>query len=604
MPGDTPSSPLYGLMGHVAAPAALGPMSFAIVRRLLRPAAIRIHTGPRLFPTNPGQQRSPMKKFAACLAACLLLAFCTCVTAQAAQSLASASHTVEEDRALIEKLQHDTFLYMWEYSFPSGMVRESSREYPDGPAAVGGTGFGVAALVVGVERGWVSREAALNRLLTLTDFLLNRTDRKQLHGAFPHWIDGYTGATRIFGADDIGADLVETAFLMEGLLIARAYFDGDGDEATLRARITELWEDIDWNWFTNGENNGLYWHWSAETGFTKGMKITGFNEAMIAYVLALSSPTHPIAPEALSAWYSPEEYQNRHYYGHDIEGAIIYTGPLFIIHYSFIGLDPRELADSHVTKGYWTRNVTQALINRAYCLYLAHWSTRFHDGFWGLTSSETPTGYLYSSPVYESATVAPTAALASMPYVPEYAMRVLWDIRKHHPSLWSLHGPRDAYSQRDDWASPFYIAIDKLPIVCMVENYRSGLLWKLFMGIPEIQAGLKRGGFSTPPLVTGFPRMVVPCKPGIGKSWVPDACDLRRHPDTGRYAVSYAREQGGPVTFTLQKEDGTLLFQENLNVDAGHHELLLPDTLTAGTDVLTLTMKAGHETHTLPIRLN
>ncbi|MBO4793355.1 MAG: beta-glucosidase [Deltaproteobacteria bacterium] len=527
--------------------------------------------------------------------------------ARADAPLASAGKSVEQDRKLVDKLEHDCFLYAWEYSFAaSGLARERTNYYPEGPGAVGGTGFCAAAIVAGTERGWVTRDQAVKRLLKLTGFLLDKTDRKKLHGAFPHWINGDTGETLPFGDDDAGADLVETGFLMQGLLIARAYFNGQNAEETeLRRRITTLWEDVDWNWFTNGQK-ALYWHWDPEKGFRMGMKITGFNEALIVYVLALSSPTHPISPEALEGWYNPEDYQTRHYYGYDIEGSVIYSGPLFHAHYSFIGLDPREISDAYVPHGYWVRNVTQSLINRAYCVFFSPKGQKYHEGFWGLTSSETKERYLYSSPVYESSTVAPTAPLSSIPYVPEYAMRFLWDLRTHHANVWSLYGPRDAYSLRDRWSSIEYIAIDQLPIICMTENYRSGLLWKLFMGIKEIQNGLKRGNFTPPALVDGFPRMVVTMsRDSTDSNKIPDACDLRRHPDTGRYSVAFACTEDGRVSFTLTDSTGKKLDAQTLTVRKGHHVLAFPASLApAPAEIRTLTMKTPSSTHAIPLRFN
>ncbi|MBQ9105517.1 MAG: hypothetical protein IJY48_05240, partial [Mailhella sp.] len=321
-----------------------------------------------------------------------------------------------KDRELLDRLQRDTFRYMWEHTFEeSGLAYEDSRNKATGQATTGGTGFGVAAIVAAAERGWVSRDAAAERIRKIAVFLRDKTDRKNLHGAFPHWLDGRTGKTFSFSEKDDGADLVETAFLIQGLLIARSYFNGEDKlEQELRAIITELWHDVDWHWFSRGENNGLFWHWSPVHDFGMDMKISGFNEAMVVYVLALASPTHPISRETAKYWYSTHEYQPKSGNGYTIEAANEYAGCMFLSHYSFIGLDRRRMADSYVRKGYMVRNTTHALMNRAYCLESAPAEHQFSEGFWGLTSCDIKGGYRYQSAYNEVGTVAPTAALASM----------------------------------------------------------------------------------------------------------------------------------------------------------------------------------------------
>ena len=440
-----------------------------------------------------------------------------------------------KDRHLLDRLQYDAFRYIWDHTFPeSGLAYEDSRNKETGQATIGGSGFGVAAIVVAAERGWISHQDALDRVLKIATFLRDKTDRKNLHGAFPHWLDGRTGKTISFGEQDNGADLVETAFMMQGLLIARAYFTADTEqEKALRDCITELWHDVDWHWFTKSENNGLYWHWSPTADFGMGMKISGFNEAMVAYVLALGSPTHPISREAAKFWYSTEEYQPKTGNGYTIEAANAYGGCMFLSHYSFIGLDPRRMADEHVRRGYMVRNITHTLMNRAYALESAPAEHQFSEGFWGLTACDVKGGYRYQSAYNEIGTVAPTAALSSMPYTPEYSMRVLWNIYDNYKDkMWGPYGPYDAFSLKDAWFDNSYLAIDQLPIVSMVENYRSGLLWSLFMNIPEVQEGLARMGVQPLPAVNGFPQVVVPLKK-TESGYELDALDLRRHPDTG-----------------------------------------------------------------------
>jgi len=511
-----------------------------------------------------------------------------------------------KDRLLLDKLQYDAFRYIWEHTFEeSGFAYEDSRNRESGQATIGGTGFGVAAIVVAAERGWISRDEALNRILKIATFLRDKTDRKNLHGAFPHWLDGRTGKTFAFSDQDNGADLVETAFMIQGLLIARSYFAGDNEqEKALRDCITELWHDVDWHWFTRSENNGLFWHWSPEHEFGMGMKISGFNEAMIAYVLALGSPTHPISREAAEYWYSTSEYQPKTGNGYTIEAANEYGGCMFLSHYSFIGLDPRRMADSHVRRGYMVRNTTHTLMNRAYSLESAPAEHQFSEGFWGLTACDVKDGYRYQSAYNEIGTVAPTAALSSMPYTPEYSMRVLWNIYDNYrEQMWGKFGPYDAFSLKDNWFDNSYLAIDQLTIVSMVENYRSGLLWSLFMNVPEVRDGLARMGVQPLPAVNGFPQVVVPLKK-TDAGYELDALDLRRHPDSGLYTLPYSCEKDGLVFFTITDSSGRVIKQFTREGRRGDNLLEFDQFMPVTPERLQLTMNIGDLTAGLPIRLH
>lgn len=509
-----------------------------------------------------------------------------------------------KDRDLLNKLQMDAFNYMWDYAHPvSGLALERNTG-KNTPVTTGGSGFGIAAIVVAVRNGWITREQAVERMLKITAFLKDKTDRKQLHGAFPHWLNGDTGKTIAFSPKDNGADIVETSFLIEGLLIARAYFDGVGGEATVRDNITQIWQDVEWNWFTKGENNGLYWHWSPNYGFEMNMKIQGFNECMVTYVLAVSSPTHPISRRAYNYWTSGDGYTDRQYNGYPIQASMPYTGPLFFVHYSFIGLNPARMADAYATKGYWVRNVTQTLINRAYCLETAPKANNYTPVYWGLTASDIQGGYTASAPDNDHGTVAPTAALSSMPYTPQFSMQVLWNIYNNYRNkMWGLFGPYDAFSLRTDWFASSYLAIDQLPIPCMIENYRTGLLWKLFMGDTDVQRGLNIAGLHEPKFTTGFPQTVVTLQSAHGK-YVPDAYDIRRHPDTGLYAIPYYVEQAGSVTFTLTNSDGVVVRTIEQKSEMGNNTLTFPQFIAQNDYIYNLTMTATGKDYSLPVRMH
>ncbi len=517
------------------------------------------------------------------------------------------------DAAMLDKLQQDAFKYMWDGGEAnSGMAYEGNFDWGQRPVAVGGTGFGVAAIVVAADRGWISREEAVTRLRKITLFLRDKTPRKELHGAFPHWLDGASGQTVSFDKRDNGADIVETSLLMQGLLIARAYFNGPGPEAELRSIITALWEGVDWNWFTNGEENGLYWHWSPKTGHS-GLRILGNNECLITYVLALASPTRPISRKAYGYWTSGNGYKPKNVYGYRIEAALPGAGPLFLAHYSFIGLDPRHMADSFVPGGYFARNTRHTLSNRGYCLQNAPAANLYSAGYWGLTASQVKGGYAATEPSRDSGTVAPTAAISSMPYTPHYSMQVLGNILAEprgayaelRKKLWGPHGPYDAFSLRDKWVSDRYLAIDQLPMVCMVENYRSGLLWNLLMSDADVRAGLEKAGIHEPEFATGFPEAVVTLLKKGGK-YLPDAYDLRRHPDSGLYLIPYWN--GGAAaefTFIIKDSAATQLMIYRQKAAPGRNTLAFEQFHQADGKVLTFILQEPDGTeHRLPVRLH
>ncbi len=369
----------------------------------------------------------------------------------------------------------------------------------DDAVAIGGSGFGIMAIVVASARGWIKREDAVARLVANLNCLQKATC---YHGMFPHFMHGDTGATLPFSRKDDGADLVETSFLFQGLLCARAYFDGDSVEETrLRQRITDLWNEAEWNWFTQGGRKALTWHWSPNNGFALNHEIHGWNECLIAYVLAASSPRYAIAAEAYhEGWAMSREFLNRRSFeGIELPLGPDWGGPLFFTHFSFCGVDPRGLADAYAD--YWQQNVNHTRINYAYCVRNPRGYKGYGANFWGLSAGDTFQGYSADSPVNDTGTISPSAALSSFPYAPDEAMAAL---RHFYDDLgekaWGRFGFVDGFSEQENWYADTFLAISQGPIVAMMENYRSGLLWKLFMGIPEIKAGLKKLGFRSPQL--------------------------------------------------------------------------------------------------------
>ena len=399
------------------------------------------------------------------------------------------------DEELLELVQRQTFRYFWDFGHPtSGMARE--RTTSGNTVTTGGTGFGIMAMLVAAERNFVSRTEALSRVQKIVTFLDTRCTH--YHGTFAHWLNGETGATIPFSTNDNGGDLVETAFLMQGLLTARCYFNGaDAAETALRNDITRLWENVEWDWYRKNGENVLYWHWSPDKGWAMNMKITGWNECLIVYVLAASSPTHAI-PKAVydEGWARHGGFANgKPYYGYTLPLGSEYGGPLFFTHYSFLGLNPRGLSDQYAD--YWEQNTRHSLINYHYCAENPKGYAGYSADCWGLTASDGDKGYSAHSPTNDKGVIAPTAALSSLPYTPEASMQALrFFYYKLGDKLWSEYGFYDALNLSAGWFDNQHIAIDQGPIIAMIENHRSGLLWNLFMSDPEIQSGLAKLGFT------------------------------------------------------------------------------------------------------------
>lgn len=409
------------------------------------------------------------------------------------------------DSALLDLVQKQTFHYFWDFAHPvSGMARERSNtnNYGHEVVTTGGTGFGVMSVIVAVERKWIGRDTAARFLNKLVSFLLKDAD--SYHGVFPHWMNGETGKTIPFSRKDDGADLVETSFLLEGLLTARQYFNDPASpvESALRNKINNIKNDIEWDWFTRGGEEVLYWHWSPNNDWSMNFPLRGYNECLITYVLAASSTNYPVTSRVYDrGWAQSIFFKNgKTFYGYELPLGFDYGGPLFFTHYSFLGLDPRGLKDKYAD--YWKQNQNHTLINYSYCVDNPKDFKDYGKNSWGLTSGDNYNSYNGSSPTNDVGTITITAALSAFPYSPKESMAAL----KHFyydlgDSLWTEYGFVDGFNATKNWYAKSHLAIDQGPEIAMIENYRSGLLWKLFMSCPEVQAGLQKFGFSSPWIV-------------------------------------------------------------------------------------------------------
>ncbi len=400
---------------------------------------------------------------------------------------------VISDEELLTKVQEQTFKYFWDFGHPvSGLARE--RDTAGETIASGGSGFGIMAIIVGMERGFVTRTEGIARLKTMVEFL-GQSDR--FHGAWPHWLNGTTGKAIPFSAKDDGGDLVETSYVVMGLLTLRQYLDvQNAEEAAMVDKINTMVAEVEWDWYARGENV-LTWHWSPNFGWDMNLKIRGWNEALITYVLAAASGTHGISTQVYEGgWKNSNHFINgKDFYGITLPLGEDYGGPLFFEHYSFLGIDPRNLADAQVS--YWEQAVNHTLINRQHCIVNPHGYIAYSEDCWGLTASDGNNGYSAHSPTNDRGVIAPTAALSSYPFTPAESMDAIkYFYYMLGDRLWGPYGFYDAFNVTESWYASSNIAIDQGPIIIMIENQRSALLWNLFMSCPEVQLALDKLGFT------------------------------------------------------------------------------------------------------------
>jgi hypothetical protein len=478
----------------------------------------------------------------------------------------TTSTRIFSDEELLDMVERYTFRYFWDYAqSSSGMSRD--RNYPVDIVTSGGSGFGVMAIIVGIERGYITREQGVERMLKILTFL-ETADR--FHGAWSHFIDGSTGEVIPFSTKDNGGDLVETAFMIQGLLTARQYFNGvSEDEQTIVEKITQLWEEVEWDWYRQNNSNVLYWHWSPNYAWQMNLQIRGWNECAIVYLLAIASPTHNV-PASLwkTGWAGLYYYLNgKTFYNNLLRVGWDYGGPLFFAHYSFLGFDPRNISDGYAN--YFDNNRSAALIHHAYAIDNPLNFTGYSESCWGLTASDDPDGYAVHEPTSsrDNGTITPTAALASFPYTPEESMLALKHFyRDLGDKTWNWMGFYDAFNQKKNWWATSYLAIDQGPIILMIENYRTQLLWNLFMSNPEIQPMLDAIGFFDAPNHVETENL----HPEKQTTWP--------NPVNAVGVLSLEIKQTGKVTLEIFNMDGIKMatVYSNQLLTAGIHNIELP----------------------------
>jgi hypothetical protein len=431
----------------------------------------------------------------------------------AAPSLTAASaRDADSDDELVERLQRGAFDYFLRFVNPAnGLIADTSR--PTSPSSIAVVGFGLACYAIGVERGWVSRRAAAERVLTTLRFLRDSeqgTDRAATGhmGFYYHFLDMASGR-RVW---DCELSLIDTTLLIAGVLVVGRYFDGDGAEAEIRMLAGALYERVDWRW-AQSDSPALSQGWKPECGFLHyGWE--GYNEATILYVLGLGSPTHPLSDSSLKSWTMTYQWENL------LGSDLLYSGPLFTHLFSHAWIDFRGIRDAFMREkncDYFENTRRAIAIQRAYAEHNAHGFAGYERDLWGISAGDGPVddglrehvrdnrylGYMARGVPYgpDDGTLSPWAMLATLPFEHDAALagtrRLLQAfpqvcrenrfVSGFNPTLMTANGP---------WLSEGWYGLDQGLLVMMLENARSDFVWSLLRGSPDVRRGLERAGFS------------------------------------------------------------------------------------------------------------
>jgi hypothetical protein len=407
----------------------------------------------------------------------------------------SVTPHVLDDEAFLDLVQHTAFDYFWYEANPlNGLIKDRSSD--PSLSSITAVGFGLSALTVGIDRGWISREVARTRVLTTLTFLWNSphgpgADATGYNGFYYHFLDMQTGR-RVPGSE---LSTIDTALLLGGVLHVQQYFDQpDPIEAEIRALADALYRRVDWPWM-QVRSAKICHGWKPETGFLP-YDWGGYNEAMILYLLALGSPTFPISPDAWTAWTSSYAWQT--HYGQ----AFVTFPPLFGHQYSHVWIDFRGIQDAYMRdKGldYFENSRRATLANRAFAIANPHGWADYGENVWGLTASDIPSSYrARGAPPDQSddGTITPTAAGGSFAFTPHESLAALRHMyATYRMQIWGPYGFKDAFNPSMKWFARDYLGIDQGPIVLMIENSRTSRIWKVFMHHVAIQHGLARAGF-------------------------------------------------------------------------------------------------------------
>ncbi len=400
------------------------------------------------------------------------------------------------DSAFLEMVQRASFEFFWQEANPgNGLIKDRSAS--GAVCSIASVGFGLTAIAIAIDHGWITRAAGRERVLAALKTFWEKPQGREAQGNigyrgfFYHFLDMNT-ALRAWNSE---LSSIDTALLLAGILDMKQYFTTDDPaEVQIRNLADSIYHRVDWNWMRNFQPN-VTGGWFPETGFLNWWW-GGYNEAMIMNILGLGSPTHPLPSTIWPAWTSGYKWQT--HYGY----AYVNFPPLFGHQYSHCWIDFRNIQDAYMRgRGmtYFENSRRATLAARAYAIANPGKWRGYGENVWGLTACDGPNGYrARGAPPAENddGTIAPTAAGGSMPFAPEVCLPALrYMYETYGASLWMRYGFRDAFNLTQNWWGPDVIGIDEGPIVLMIENYRNGSVWQRFMQNADIQRGLQRAGF-------------------------------------------------------------------------------------------------------------
>ncbi|MDM7914397.1 MAG: glucoamylase family protein, partial [Candidatus Eisenbacteria bacterium] len=417
-------------------------------------------------------------------------------------SLANGALTNE---ALLDTLQRTAFDFFWNEANPAnGLIKD--RSTPGSACSIASVGFGLSAILIGIDHGWITRDEGRARILTTLETFWNGPQGTApdgmigYKGLFYHFLDMNT-ATRTW---DCELSTIDSALLFAGILDAREYFTTDDPvDVQVRTLADSLYYRADWNFFRNG-NPGILMGWRPGTGFAGFGQWVGYNEAMILYILAIGSPTHPVPASSWNTWTSGYHWQTQYGY------TYVIFPPLFGHQYSHCWIDFRYIQDAHMRgRGitYFENSRRATLAQRNYCIANPFGHIGYGANLWGITACDGPDGYAAHGappPQNDDGTIAPTAPAGSIPFTPDESLAVLQNLYDNYRAmLWGPYGFRDAFNLDRGWWDTDYIGIDQGPIVLMIENYRTGAVWERIERNGDVQWGLHLAGFDVATGVAG-----------------------------------------------------------------------------------------------------
>ena len=446
----------------------------------------------------------------------------TALTATAEESLSSTTlaavpHAFASDDEFLEYVQQTSFDYFWYLANPSnGLVPD--RSTTTSPCSIAAVGFGLTAIGIGIDHGWISRTRGVARVLTTLNTFLNGPQGSNTSGTIGHkgWFYHFLEMNTALRSSSSELSSIDTALLLAGILYSKQYFDGTNtDEISIRTMADAIFSRVDWNWMAQG-TNVVSMGWFPTSGFIPNNWI-GYNEALLLYCLGLGTATNPLPASAWNRWTSGYIWATN--YGQ----AFIPFPPLFGHQYSHCWIDFRHTADAYMNSHdstYFQNSRRATLAQRAYCVANPLGRVGYSSNVWGLTACDGPAGYAaHGAPPTENddGTIAPTAAGGSIAFAPEYSLPTLrYFYTQYRPRIWTGYGFRDAFNLGAQWYGSDELGIDQGPMVIMIENHRNQRVWRLFMRNAEIQRGLQRAGFV--PLAFASPQLL-PGQNAINLAW-------------------------------------------------------------------------------------